>query len=86
MKALLLYVLLVVLQRQSLVISCQQSNPETLPFMKTLPKFSYETIKNATSLDVNENTPLNTSARQCLERCFLINLKIFLTYQMLSYL
>ena len=75
MKTLLLNVLLLILQRQSLVIYCQQSSPESLPFIKTLPKFSYETLTNATSLNVNENTPLNTGAGQYLQDTF--KLKIF---------
>ena len=42
-----------------LVVSTNQL--DELPFMKTIPEFSIDTIQAASNLNLNENAALNTS-------------------------
>ncbi len=44
----------------SAIIAIQNQLVVALPFTKTLPEFSYATVKNSTGIDLNEDAPLNT--------------------------
>ncbi len=44
----------------SVIVIIQPQVILTLPFIKILPEFSYETISNSTSINLSEDAPLNS--------------------------